>query len=925
MLLVIKKCKQFYTLKDRYLFEHLFFILKETKKLSDSTNQYINKFIKETIYPFLNEGKKYWLLINRRKIEHKWNIYHYLFINQYLNFSDKKLLFEIINQILLNNNNIFINKLLRKYDTFGYYPFIYFFMNNEVKNNNEEVFLQNLFSFTNIKSKIIIKRYNKEINIIEYLKLLSSKENDTNFEIFFKLIIKKGLFDINNFINLIGGFIGGYGYRINKKVFIIIINNLIKSNEEIIYKEKFFNFCKNNLSCFDRELLLNFSNSNLMNYFKDKERKIFISKFIRIGIIKNFQKEQLKEIFVSLTNSIKLNEYSILILEILLKLPKQNEYLIKIMKEYFLAKINDEESIEFKLRIFPNLYDHKKKLKKNNFDNNYVKPEDILITIEMFIFMFYAIKINNKDFKGKLIIYDNKKIKYHFKFIFETFKYPINIIKKIFSKIISQIFPHDYTIFSNNFSQYENISKQNKEIEIKEKQNKNFYKIFCDYLLIKYGKKNPNLEKFFQIFYKEYYEIFPNDGKYFLLYHYIHFICCNNPKYLEFIDKKECLIKNYCYDSFPYVFIDNAKFITSQKKLFLFIYKYMIEEIKYGNDFFNKINSFFNSYFKFFNDIILEYIINYTIINSKEKEYDLYSLQSIIEMIFESNIIFKQETYNKIIKLYLNKDIKNILIKNLIKQPKNRKQLKIEENERLQKSIMENFSILFQNLIKNIDFKKKIVEKTNDDDYEEYNSNEEKLLSLLSNNSYKNTDYYGITGKYKFKTELYCKILSSLPYNYRREILNRNIRNYNEFKNDHYNIRNKIAINLCILDKKSIVTIYDNILKKIIPDHFSIIYNNIINYNLYSNEKATIDQEININLMIFFFIFSRTIYFKSYEIYYFLSIIKNVYIYNEKFNVYLYNILLKIINIQKENEKKRKTFIIQFLFLNSINIQIEKL
>ena len=345
MLLVIKRCKQFYTLKDRYLFEHLFFILKETKKLSDSTNKYINKFIKEIIYPFLNEGKKYWLLINRRKIEHKWNIYHYLFINQYLNFSDKKLLFEIINQILLNNNNIFINKLLRKYDTFGYYPFIYFFMNNEVKNNDEKVFLHKLFSFTNIKSKIIIKRYNKEINIIEYLKLLSSKENDTNFEIFFKLIIKKGLFDINNFINLIGGFIGGYGYRINKKVFIIIINNLIKSNEEIIYKEKFFNFCKNNLSCFDRELLLNFSNSNLMNNFKDSERKIFISKFIINGIIKNFQKEQLKEIFVSLTNSIKLNEYSILILEILLKLPKQNEYLIKIMKEYFLSKINDEESI----------------------------------------------------------------------------------------------------------------------------------------------------------------------------------------------------------------------------------------------------------------------------------------------------------------------------------------------------------------------------------------------------------------------------------------------------------------------------------------------------------------------------------------------------------------------------------------------------
>ena len=236
MLLIIKKCNQFYTLKDRYLFEHLFFILKETKKLNNSTNKYINNFIKDIIYPYLNEGKKYWLLINRRKIEHEWNIYHYLFINQYLNFSDKKTLFEIINQILLNNNNIFINKLLRKYDTFGYYPFIYFFMNNEVKNNNEEVFLQNLFSFTNIKSKIIIKRYNKEINIIEYLKLLSSKENDTNFEIFFKLIIKKGLFDINNFINLIGGFIGGYGYRINKKVFIIIINNLIKSNEEIIYK-----------------------------------------------------------------------------------------------------------------------------------------------------------------------------------------------------------------------------------------------------------------------------------------------------------------------------------------------------------------------------------------------------------------------------------------------------------------------------------------------------------------------------------------------------------------------------------------------------------------------------------------------------------------------------------------------------------------
>ena len=60
--------------------------------------------------------------------------------------------------------------------------------------------------------------------------------------------------------------------------------------------------------------------------------------------------------------------------------------------------------------------------------------------------------------------------------------------------------------------------------------------------------------------------------------------------------------------------------------------------------------------------------------------------------------------------------------------------------------------------------------------------------------------------------------------------------------------------------------------------------------------------------MILFFFFSRTIYFKSYEIYYFLSIIKNVYIYNEKFNVYLYNILLKIINIQKENEKKKENF-----------------
>ena len=896
MLLIIKRCQQFYTLKDRYLFEHLFFILKETKKLNDSTNQYINKFIKDIIYPYLNEGKKYWLLINRRKIEHKWNIYHYLFINQYLNFTDKKELFEIINKILLNNNNTFINKLLRKYDTFGYYPFIYFFMNNEVTNDDEKVFLHKLFSFTNIKSKIILNRYNKEINIIEYLKLLSSKENNTNFEIFFKLIIKKKLFDINTFINLIGGYIGQSDSRINKKVFVIILNNIIKSNEEIIDKRKFFNFCKNNLSCFDRELLLNFSNSNLMDGFEDSERKIFISKLIRIAVMKNFPEEQLKEIFVSLTNSINLNEYSILILEILLRLPKQNEYLIKIMKEYFLSKINNDESIEFKLKIFPNIYDHKKKLKTNYFENYYIKVDNIYFIIEMFIYMFYTFNINNKTFQGKLIICDNNKIKYHFKFIFETFKYPINIIKQIFTKIISQIFPHDYTIFSKNFTKYENISKQNKEIEIKEEQNKNFYKIFCDYLLIKYGKRNPNLEKFFQIFYKEFYEIFPNSEKYFLLYHYIHFICFNSPKYLEFIDKKECLIKHNCYRFLPYVFIDNDEFIISQKKLLLFIYKNMFENLKDKSDFLRRVIYFINDYLQFFNDTILEDAINYILINST----DLSTL--IIEIIFNSKIIFKQETYNKILKLYLNKYPENILFKYIFTNNKNF--LKIGENKRFQKSIIDNFSIIFQNLIKDIDFKKKKNENY-DDDYSEHKSEAEILLDDLSN-AQRYIDYNDITGKYKFKTELYCKILSSLPYNYRREILNRNIQNYDDFKKYSCNIKNKIAMNLCMLDKQLIVTFYNKILKKMIPDHFSIIYNNIINYNLYSNEKIEFYYVRKVYLMIYDFIFSKTIYFKGYEVFYFLSIIKNEC--RENLNVYLFNILVKIINIQKENEKNKEKF-----------------
>ena len=102
MLKLLKKCKEFYKLKDRYLFHHLFFILKHTKNLDDITSKYIINYCNDIIISYLNKGNNYKYLINRRKTERNWNIFHYLFINESLSFSNKKELFEIIVNYIIN-------------------------------------------------------------------------------------------------------------------------------------------------------------------------------------------------------------------------------------------------------------------------------------------------------------------------------------------------------------------------------------------------------------------------------------------------------------------------------------------------------------------------------------------------------------------------------------------------------------------------------------------------------------------------------------------------------------------------------------------------------------------------------------------------------------------------------------------------------
>ena len=207
-------------------------------------------------------------------------------------------------------------------------------MNNPASNNNEKKFLEQLFMLSNITSNEI--SINDKINIIKYFKYL---KGNSNVEIYFKLISNQKLFDFNIFIELIGGKIN----KINKNIFQLIMKNFITSKEKLNEKNKknFVLFCQNNLTNFDRDLLLLFSKEEIMNkYFKEKEKINFVFKLIKIALLKKFPEQQLKETFVTLTNSNDIDFYMSVILEICLKISVLNKSFIKIMKDLFLEKIN---------------------------------------------------------------------------------------------------------------------------------------------------------------------------------------------------------------------------------------------------------------------------------------------------------------------------------------------------------------------------------------------------------------------------------------------------------------------------------------------------------------------------------------------------------------------------------------------------------
>ena len=278
----------------------------------------------------------------------------------------------------------------------------------------------------------------------------------------------------------------------------------------------------------------------------------------------------------------------------------------------------------------------------------------------MYIFMYFAIKNHDKNLHENLpcfyfTINNNKKLKEYYKLIKETFKYPFHIIKQIFDKIYSKIFPHDFSIFSKNFLEYEKVGNS----KLKESSlNSDFYYAFCDYLLIKYGKRNPKLEEFFTIFYEEYYHIFPDDNNiYFPLYEYIQFFCFDDLKYLQYIENKKYLIINLKYKMLPYVFIKKDKFLKSQIKLFSFISKILIKRIDNHQSYFH----FLENYFEFFKEESLENVILYFDNAEFKNNINSYCIELLYKMIFKGNL--SQTFYNKILFLLFRKIKKILLLK----------------------------------------------------------------------------------------------------------------------------------------------------------------------------------------------------------------------------------------------------------------------
>ena len=71
------------------------------------------------------------------------------------------------------------------------------------------------------------------------------------------------------------------------KNFITLKKKINKKN-----KKNFVLFCQNNLTNFDRDLLLLFSKEEIMNkYFKEKEKINFVFKLIKIALLKKFPEQ----------------------------------------------------------------------------------------------------------------------------------------------------------------------------------------------------------------------------------------------------------------------------------------------------------------------------------------------------------------------------------------------------------------------------------------------------------------------------------------------------------------------------------------------------------------------------------------------------------------------------------------------------------
>ena len=361
-----------------------------------------NMYFLPKVIPIIISEKNY-----ERKIQK--NLYLFLFSNKNLTTKEKNLLFNYLGDNLLKKSDDLIQKFLIQEDKEGFIPCIIYLLNNELNENDEKFFKENILDKTILDNKN--DKYNKKLKYQSALCKLFGKNKINNFKRLFEFLDKNKLINLfektkesiclcllNDIINL--KITNDFAVS---KILNFIINNFdqVVSFDHLKYLIKFLIEYLGYIKIEELKKIFELTKDKFIPEIK-KEEEAFIEKIKKINDIeykiineslfsykskyKEFYKLLIniitdiffngeyeliktKDILVLILDLIGVNEYNEVILSLCCSNEKFKPELIDIFIEKYYSKFNlkeDKYLQYFSLFNFQNSFNDNNRLKNNN-------------------------------------------------------------------------------------------------------------------------------------------------------------------------------------------------------------------------------------------------------------------------------------------------------------------------------------------------------------------------------------------------------------------------------------------------------------------------------------------------------------------------------------------------------------------------------